>query len=46
MTQQDSTGPRLHHVGYVVRAMAGALRRFEEAGGELVVAPPTTRSWA
>ena len=29
----------MHHVGYVVRAMAGAVRRFEEAGGELVVGP-------
>lgn len=39
MTPRDNEGPRLHHVGYVVRAMAGAVRRFEEAGGELVVGP-------
>jgi len=31
--------PRLHHVGYVVAAMKGAIRRFEEAGGRLVVGP-------
>lgn len=39
MAQDERTGPRLHHVGYVVRAMPGAVRRFEEAGGELVVGP-------
>lgn len=38
MTFEEHKGPRLHHVGYVVRSMAGALRRFEEAGGEVVVA--------
>ena len=32
-------GPRLHHVGYVVANMAGAIRRFEDAGAELVVGP-------
>ena len=39
MTPGNDNGPRLHHVGYVVRAMAGAVRRFEDAGGELVVGP-------
>ena len=32
-------GPRLHHVGYVVPNMAGGIRRFVEAGGELLVGP-------
>jgi methylmalonyl-CoA/ethylmalonyl-CoA epimerase len=35
----DDSGPRLHHVGLVVRTMAGGIRRFEEAGGEVVVGP-------
>jgi methylmalonyl-CoA/ethylmalonyl-CoA epimerase len=35
----SGAGPRLHHVGFVVRAMAGGIRRFEEAGGEVVVGP-------
>jgi methylmalonyl-CoA/ethylmalonyl-CoA epimerase len=35
----ERTGPRLHHVGYVVANMAGGIRRFEDAGGELVVGP-------
>lgn len=39
MTPADETGPRLHHVGYVVPNMAGGLRRFEDAGGVLVVGP-------
>ena len=38
MSATDS-GPRLHHVGFVVRAMAGGIRRFEEAGGQVVVGP-------
>ena len=37
--QDDRTGPRLHHVGYVVANMAGGIRRFEDAGAELVVGP-------
>ncbi|MET0999385.1 MAG: VOC family protein [Marmoricola sp.] len=39
MTFEEHKGPRLHHVGYVVRSMPGAVRRFEESGGELVVGP-------
>jgi methylmalonyl-CoA/ethylmalonyl-CoA epimerase len=35
----DTTKPRLHHVGYVVANMTGAIRRFEDAGGELIVGP-------
>lgn len=31
--------PRLHHVGYVVANMNGGVRRFEDAGGQLVVGP-------
>lgn len=39
-TEQDSVpGPGLHHVGYVVPNMAGGIRRFVEAGGELLVGP-------
>lgn len=37
--QEERTGPRLHHVGYVVPNMAGGVRRFEDAGAELVVGP-------
>lgn len=37
--KDDRTGPRLHHVGYVVANMAGGIRRFEDAGAELVVGP-------
>ena len=36
---EERTGPRLHHVGYVVPNMAGGVRRFEDAGAELVVGP-------
>ena len=36
---RPETGPRLHHVGFVVTKMAGGIRRFEEAGGEVVVGP-------
>ncbi|RNL63250.1 VOC family protein [Nocardioides marmoriginsengisoli] len=32
-------GPGLHHVGYVVPRMAAGIRRFEEAGGEVVIGP-------
>lgn len=35
----ESAGPRLHHVGYVVANMEGGIRRFQDAGGELVVGP-------
>jgi methylmalonyl-CoA/ethylmalonyl-CoA epimerase len=35
----SASGPRLHHVGYVVPNMAGGIRRFVESGGELVVGP-------
>ncbi len=38
------TGPRLHHVGYVVANMAGGVRRFEDAGGEVVVQPTDDHS--
>jgi methylmalonyl-CoA/ethylmalonyl-CoA epimerase len=31
--------PRLHHIGYVVPSMKGGIRRFEDAGGQLVVGP-------
>ena len=36
---EERTGPRLHHVGYVVANMAGGIRRFEDSGAELVVGP-------
>lgn len=43
MTHDASQGvdltPRLHHVGYVVANMNGGVRRFEDAGGQLVVGP-------
>ena len=39
MTDLDTTKPRLHHVGYVVANMTSAIRRFEDAGGELIVGP-------
>lgn len=35
----EENGPRLHHVGYVVAKMAGGIRRFEDAGAQLVVGP-------
>lgn len=35
----DNPLPGLHHVGFVVPVMKGAIRRFTEAGGELVVGP-------
>ena len=35
----DDPQPGLHHVGFVVPSMPGAIRRFVEAGGELVVGP-------
>lgn len=38
MASQGSE-PRLHHVGYVVPAMPGAIRRFEDSGGEVVIGP-------
>lgn len=34
-----ASGARLHHIGFVVPSMAGGIRRFAEAGGELVVGP-------
>ncbi len=33
-----AAGPGLHHIGFVVPDMAGGIRRFVEAGGEVVVA--------
>ncbi|MGN6611779.1 MAG: VOC family protein [Angustibacter sp.] len=38
-SQGVDTRPRLHHIGYVVENMAGGVRRFQDAGGELVVGP-------
>jgi len=38
-SQGVDTRPRLHHVGYVVASMKGAIRRFEDSGGTLVVGP-------
>lgn len=38
-TQGVDPTPRLHHVGYVVANMDGGVRRFEDAGGQLVVGP-------
>jgi methylmalonyl-CoA/ethylmalonyl-CoA epimerase len=37
--ERIETGPRLHHVGYVVANMAGGIRRFEDSGATLVVGP-------
>jgi methylmalonyl-CoA/ethylmalonyl-CoA epimerase len=37
--EHAASGPRLHHVGYVVPNMAGGIRRFLDNGGELVVGP-------
>jgi methylmalonyl-CoA/ethylmalonyl-CoA epimerase len=39
MADERRTGPYLHHVGYVVPSMKGGIRRFEDAGGTVVVGP-------
>lgn len=39
VSQGIDTTPRLHHVGYVVASMPGAVRRFRDSGAELVVGP-------
>lgn len=39
MPEDVASGPRLHHVGYVVARMDTAIRRFVEAGGEVLIGP-------